>query len=270
MFSYILLLLVSTTFFSCTKSDPMGETKMIQFSVTKIFEDSPPINVYMDDELIFTLGRGGVADAIILPEGRREVTLTLKKKDDEVLLADTVITLADADLGLVYMYSELLGFNKFVDGNEFKRPTADSLSVQFYNAFDYGSRSSNIYVHKVDHGDAGSAYNPAVPPAASFMNVPFNATTGVVTLPAYEADGVTSIRYAVVVDDAVTGYNGLYDYMVDAGLDPYEWLGFPINTTTMYIAPGRLGIIRVENLPYYDPGLGKDYEQLWLEEILLY
>jgi hypothetical protein len=256
-----LLVSIFLLFTSCKKGELIAETKYVSISIYKLFSDSPSMDVYINGQLNSTMLQGEQSLGILLPSNSGQITVSIKKHGESDVLIDTVLTSVTAGTGLTYLYNEQLGFNQFI-GSNFRRPAADSIAFQFVNNFNYGSGKINVFIYTSVDGYSYTAENKI----DSLMNISSNKGSDVRTLPYLDANG-QRILYTVVVEDAVTGYNGTAEYLIDIGLDPTIG-GWPLSGTPTDLTPGKLSILKVENFPYDENG--KHYEQYSMSTIFEY
>ncbi|KAA2241654.1 hypothetical protein F0L74_17400 [Chitinophaga agrisoli] len=246
---------------SCKKGEPIEETNFINISISKLFRDSPSMDIYVNGTLNSTLPGGEQSLKVLLPQNSSNVEISFKKHDDSAELIDTVLASLKGGIGLTYLYNESLGFNQFI-GSEFRQPSSDSMAVQFLNNFNYGSGKINVFIYKSVDGYSYSDDSKV----DSLMDINANKVSDVKVLPYLDETG-QRILYAVVVVDAVTGYNGVAEYYIDLGYDPYSG-GWPISAPPTDLAAGKLSIVKVENFPYDENG--KHYEQINMGTIFEY
>jgi len=230
-------------FTSCKKGELMEETSFVNVSISKLFSDSPPMDVYVNGTLNSSMLEGEQAISVLVTANGGRTEISIKKHGESNVLIDTVLTNIPKGTGLTYLYNEALGFNQFI-GSDFRRPSSDSIAFQCVNNFNYGSGKINVYIYKSVDGYTYSDTDIV----DSLTNVEMNKLSGVVALPYNGGDG-QRILYTTVVKDAVTGYDGTAQYFIDNGLDPHGG-GWPISATPTDLVPGKLSIMKLENLPF--------------------
>lgn len=148
-----ILIVLLLAFSACKKGQPVETQRFSKLSIPFLFvSDTPPLDLYLNEKLATTTV-GSSLDPVSIPVGV-PVHITLKKAKQEEILKDTIITADKAATSLMFAYNESLGFNRFINSNDFVRPAADSAAFMFYNNYqNFGSGSIDIIFYSDKNGN---------------------------------------------------------------------------------------------------------------------